>query len=208
MTRCSAWARWLIRLYILGCLLIFFGGLAALTGEMTYGYANPLITFGIIANPLTSALFTIAAIPVVAWVYYAHANLHEMGLRDLSYSPGWAAASFFIPFANLAVPFRAMRELYNRSEGEDAWQAEQSVGDVTSWWSCLIAAIFLQILLGTLLLIDGYTSAIIHTPPGANSGLALFSVFLLAGSGFYLQRNIVRITRAQQSHTAISQAFA
>ncbi len=58
-------------------------------------------------------------VPILMWVYRAHANLRESGMEELRHSPGWAVGSYFIPIANLFVPFSAMRALHNRSNGED-----------------------------------------------------------------------------------------
>lgn len=51
------------------------------------------------------------------WVYRARENLTAFGVgkRQLQYSSGWAVGSFFVPFVNLVVPYRAMKELWQKS---------------------------------------------------------------------------------------------
>ena len=54
------------------------------------------------------------------WLYRAYNNLRAFNpSRRLNYSPGWAVGSFFIPFANLVVPYRAVKELWQKSGPPD-----------------------------------------------------------------------------------------
>ena len=48
------------------------------------------------------------------WIYRANENLPAFGVSS-SYSSGWAVGSWFIPFASLVIPYRATRELWNKS---------------------------------------------------------------------------------------------
>jgi hypothetical protein len=150
----------------------------------------------------------LSALVVSLWIYRAHANLRTIGLDELHYSPGWAVGSFFVPLANLMVPFRAMRELYNRSFGEEAHFASTSVGDVTSWWSSFLVGALIQAFLVMIALIDALTPIFFTTPPIANGLLALFAVLLLGGSAFFLFRIIGAVTAAQNSVTGVGETFA
>src|SRR5262245_55917536 len=100
-------------------LLLFFelttaGGLVYIGGDI--GAYSPVVALALGAtNALVGLFLLIATVPVIGWIYRAHANLHEAGLDELRYSPGWSVGSFFVPLINLVIPFRAMRELHNRS---------------------------------------------------------------------------------------------
>ncbi len=48
------------------------------------------------------------------WIYRANENLPAFGVSS-SYSSGWAVGSWFIPFASLVIPYRATKELWNKS---------------------------------------------------------------------------------------------
>ncbi|MBC7933412.1 MAG: DUF4328 domain-containing protein [Rubrivivax sp.] len=52
------------------------------------------------------------------WLYRACKNLPALGNPKpvIDYSPAWAVGSFFVPFANLIIPFRAVRETWAKSD--------------------------------------------------------------------------------------------
>ncbi len=161
----------------------------------------------VLNNALLAGLFFISIFPVAIWVYRVNANLREAGLTELRYSPGWAVGSFFVPLANLVVPFMAMRRLHNRSFGEDPINADIPVADVTSWWSCHItAALVLTFTTGTFLF-NFIPGIWLTTPPAADTGLNIMGFALLAGSGWFLTRIIGAITAAQAQGLGAAAVF-
>src|SRR5918997_1098797 len=52
------------------------------------------------------------------WLHRASKNLAALGnpKSRIEYTPGWAVGWFFIPFANLVMPYRAVREVWVKSE--------------------------------------------------------------------------------------------
>lgn len=52
------------------------------------------------------------------WLYRCYHNLPAFGYqpREIKYSPGWAVGSFFVPFVSLVVPYRAVKELWRKSQ--------------------------------------------------------------------------------------------
>ncbi len=147
----------------------------------------------------------LGAVPVSLWAWRAHANLHEGGVSGLNFSPAWAVGSFYVPVANLWVPFQAMRELVNRSQGEPADFAASSVGDATSWWSCHIAAFLLSCVTTVIALVPLVSNAWWTTPPAATSFLGMLTLLLWIGSASYLLKIINRVT-ADQRHGVSSAA--
>src|SRR5262249_16052006 len=59
-------------------------------------------------------------------------------LRPIQYSPSWAVASFFIPFANLVIPYRAVKEVWQKSV--PSHEALPSEADPPAWFPlwCII----------------------------------------------------------------------
>lgn len=164
--------------------------------------------FAGLLSVLAMALFALAAIAILIWLYRARQNLVEAGLEELRYSPGWSVASFFVPIANLFVPFLTMRELYNRSHGEIPELAQSSVSSVASWWSCHVTGslvmLWLMVVAGIALVPGIYWT----TPPTANAVLSLFGGALMAGSAWFMAKIIGSITQAQKSMLHVSETFA
>jgi hypothetical protein len=96
-------------------------------------------------NRLTAAsvplgILTIATIVVwCVWQYRAQANLRPLGAANLRYSPGWAVGWWFIPFANFAMPYLTVRELWKASDpegGSVGWQMGKTTLLIPFWWAC------------------------------------------------------------------------
>lgn len=176
---------------------------------------NPVILMatGVLGLLLIPA-FLLSTVPVLIWIYRAHSNLRRGNLDGLQFVPGWVVASYFIPLVNLVIPFLAMRELYNRSMGEPAEFASISAGDVTSWWSCHVAAVFVYMIVSLTGAVDalrlmGLSLGFFFTTPfWANLVLTVVSMVLLAGSGYFLQKIISAITDAQHMGVNVEETFA
>lgn len=204
----SIWARSLLGIFIfVHMLFLAFAGFI-LWQELSTGFGIGYVLLAPSASAAGFLALVATAIPVLMWVHRAASNLIEGGASDLAHAPGWTVASYFIPVVNLFVPFRAMRELANRSNGEDAWQSNADVADVSAWWSCWIAGNLIQLWLTVSYLFNILTNLEIMVPPGVNSALAVFGIALLIGSAVFLWRIVAAVTKAQQSMTAVAQAFA
>jgi len=72
------------------------------------------------------------------WHYHAGQNLEILGREGLAYGPAGHIGWWFVPFANLIVPYRCMAELYRRSRPGD------EIGPVPSrmptWWGCWLGS--------------------------------------------------------------------
>ncbi len=145
---------------------------------------------------------------VPAWTYRAWKNLHRAQLSGLNYSAGWAAASYYVPIANLFIPFLAIRELYNRSMGEDEYQAKTSVGSVTGWWAFFWTGSFLTLFILMTVFFNMNGTVYIVTPPAMMITIALLGNVCFISSCVFLILTVRAITRAQHSFTGVAEAFA
>jgi hypothetical protein len=77
-----------------------------------------------------------AGIAWLLWQHRAHENLRALGVGGLSYSPGWAVGWWFIPIANLVLPYLVMLELWRASEpkGTPGWLRERIAALLPLWW--------------------------------------------------------------------------
>lgn len=120
------------------------GNIAAAEGIETYAF----IVVGV--SLLFSLAFILAAIAIPMWFYRAHDNLKILK-KKLSFTPGWAAGWFFVPFANLVYPAKVMKEIHNGTkvahDTKNRKLSQMSIsGIVTLWWATyIISGIFSRI---------------------------------------------------------------
>jgi hypothetical protein len=83
-------------------------------------------------------VFLACAVVVLIWLYRANANAHRLGARKLRFSPGWSIGSYFVPFVSYAVPFLAMRDLWNASVNPNG-AGGRGAGLLPVWWGFWLA---------------------------------------------------------------------
>jgi len=224
----SAVARGTIALFVLVQVLLIIANLALLYTELSAGGGSLMIweettgvrtvsaygrVFAFLLGGSVALLgffFLLGVIPIAFWIYRAHANLRAAGIGELAYSPGWSVGSFFVPLINFVIPFRAMRQLHNRSHGEAEWEGNSPVGDVTSWWSCHLAAMAVLAVATFVAALATIPNLYVVQPPGVNTGFFVFALILLTCSAAFLYRTISAVTRAQveMKHLNHEQVFA
>ncbi|MFV0538371.1 MAG: DUF4328 domain-containing protein [Dysgonomonas sp.] len=97
------------------------------------GYAYILVFLATIASIIT----------FIMWFRRAYYNLHQK-VTTLSYGDGWAAGAWFIPFVNLYLPFKIMKELYQKTEKylsfniEEPYKGNLKTNYVNLWWTLWI----------------------------------------------------------------------
>jgi hypothetical protein len=79
-----------------------------------------LLLFGLLMlgiGLIQLAVYLATIVTFLMWLYRSYENLPSFGVRknDSQYSSGWAVGSFFVPFVNLLVPYRAIKELWSKS---------------------------------------------------------------------------------------------
>lgn len=160
-----------------------------------------------IALLLNNLFYLPSIVAVLVWIVLAHGNLQRAGVDGLNYSPAWAAFSFFVPIANLFVPFRAMRELANRSAGEPFELADADVEDVFAWWGCWLGSIVVGLVLFYTALVELVPWLWMTTPFWANQVILILASLLMAGSAFFLVRTVKLITGNQMNGAVALSTF-
>jgi len=83
--------------------------------------------------------YLVAAFLGLKWIYRVSNNAHASGAQP-TIRPGWAIGWYFVPVANLWLPFRAMRETWQISTNPDAWRKEPAPVLLRWWWGFFIAS--------------------------------------------------------------------
>ena len=79
------------------------------------------------------ALFLATSVVFMFWVYRANTNCRGFGARGMKFTPGWAVAWFFVPFANLYKPYQCMKEIWDVSSDPVHWSHLKG-GALVGWW--------------------------------------------------------------------------
>ena len=110
---------------------------------------NPLGAVLVLLILLLSFLELIIYVTTVVffliWLYRAADNVRAFETwRRLKHSPGWAVGSFFIPFLNLVVPYRAVKEVWQQSgpPGDQYLSAANPPAFFPVWWTFWLLASF------------------------------------------------------------------
>lgn len=118
-----------------------FQALAAFGPKDPLTYWDELPTTGvqslvIAAGGLLSALgFVVSGILTLKWIY--RVNLNAVVLAPAKeVSPAWSVGWFFVPFASVYMPFKAMRETWQISQTPDGWRTVP-VPPLLRWWWAL-----------------------------------------------------------------------
>jgi acyl carrier protein len=81
--------------------------------------------------------YIISVITFILWFRRAYRNLHQM-TDNLSWSEGWAAGGWFVPFVNLYRPYQIMNEMYRKTKEiltkKKLVSSEKLQTDVLGWW--------------------------------------------------------------------------
>lgn len=86
---------------------------------------------GLVSIAVSLGLFIV----IGRWIYRAAWNARHLGARRLEHSPGWAVGWYFVPFANLVMPYRAMKETWLASHAPQDWQPDKGgAGPLPLWW--------------------------------------------------------------------------
>jgi uncharacterized membrane protein len=98
-------------------------------------------TRGMIVALLSIFLYAIGAVAVLTWIYSASRHAHLAGVLEMTVTPGWAVGWYFVPFANLFMPFRAMREIEEASAAAVSQKERGSAGEslMLGWWGSWLA---------------------------------------------------------------------
>jgi len=97
----------------------------------------------------TAGLLILAGVAVfvvlVVWTYRAARNLEALGRPSPTLGAGWAIGGWFIPFANLVLPFLVLRDVWKGGEpgvprGDPRWKQVPVGAPLIVWWSLWVAS--------------------------------------------------------------------
>ena len=104
---------------------------------------TPLIQF-VLAMIVPLLLLSIGTgIVWLMWTYRVYDNLRRVGSRQTAMTPGWAVGWWFVPIANLWMPYKIMREISARSEISNDYELlNGSPIGIVEWWALFVISNF------------------------------------------------------------------
>jgi hypothetical protein len=124
-----------------------------------------------------------SAIAVPMWVHRAYRNLPALGAPDVRSSPAWGAGAWFVPIANLFVPPRFIRELWERSGGGH----ELVPPTVALWWAAWVGSN----------LVAAFSARLVDSAPAASDLIGLVGDGAAVAGGLLFIQIIRHITSRQ-----------
>lgn len=79
------------------------------------------------------AVFAATVLVFAIWIYRVAQNARALGAAGFTITPGWAVGWYFLPIANLWMPYKAMSEIWRASRNPAGWQADRA-GEFLGWW--------------------------------------------------------------------------
>ena len=150
----------------------------------------PFLAIGIVA------LFWLAILMVALWIHRAAANARALS-SGMDVSPGWAVGWYFVPIANLFLPFRAMDQIWRISHDPEAWRRKPTPTIIRWWWTFWVASS----LLGAVISFTQRSGAMV-----VSYGAGVMSAACAVVAALMLRAIVIRIT-ALQSQRQQSEVF-
>jgi hypothetical protein len=104
---------------------------------------TPLTTTVGVLVSVATGLYLVTGVYWLLWTYRVYDNLRVVGSRETTMTPGWAVGWWFIPIANLWMPYRVMREINARSEISNEYELlNGSPIGIVEWWALFWLSVF------------------------------------------------------------------
>ncbi len=86
---------------------------------------------------MTLIVILLTIVFFIMWFRRAYYNLHQSGVRGLSFDEGWAAGCWFVPFLNLVRPYQIMREIWVETQRIIPGNTYIKGAGLVGWWWAL-----------------------------------------------------------------------
>ncbi len=164
-------------------------GTGLFDGESLDNYAEQVDLIVGLQALFCSAALVASLVINGAWIVNAARNAQELSPVPLSPSPGWCLGWFFIPIANLFMPYKGLTQTYRVTMGHLGYTSH--AGWILTWWWIWILSNFIAGY-SKRLFNDGSPEKYIH---GNQFSIAASVGFIICG--YFMIRYIQMITRAQ-----------
>ena len=167
-------------------------------GENPAGFIVLMLQFGL--GLLTVFIFIATVIVFCMWLYRCSENLRAFGYwrSQIGHSAGWAVGSFFVPIANLFVPYQATKEVWQKSRPSNSEMfslSDSPPGFFSAWWAFWLLSNFAS---------NAYFRMVTeHAPREATAIVGIISEVLSIGAVVFAIKVVKEITRLQEETSLV-----
>lgn len=79
-------------------------------------------------------VFVVSGFLILRWIHRANYNAHQLGAKEMEFTPGWSIGYYFIPILTLWKPYQAMKEIWKSSHNPSDWATEKVSPILGFWW--------------------------------------------------------------------------
>lgn len=90
----------------------------------------------------------VTAVFGLVWTFRVAWNVRHLGAKGFDSSPAMSVGWYFVPFANLVMPYRALRQVYSASLDPAGWDDGMRPIVASWWWLILLSGVLSKV--GTL----------------------------------------------------------
>jgi len=134
----------------------------------------------------------------LTWLYRARVNVRAFGARRLRFSRNWTVLGFLIPFANIVLPYRVIREVWQASDPSTTapfdWRVVRPGPLLSIWWALFVCYIWFELAAMIMTLSGSYSYERLQLTYGM-ALVADVAAALAAGLCYFV---VVRISDAQE----------
>ena len=91
-----------------------------------------------IVNGLFLIFLILSYFLIGRWFFVSSKINHLLGVEGLNISPRWSVGWYFIPFANLVMPYLSLKETFKASFNSKEWQNIKVPFDFPIWWATFL----------------------------------------------------------------------
>jgi len=191
----ASWAAWLLA--VSAGLLAATAIVAGATATGTAGVRDALTTPRAVLGSLDVLVSIAAAIAFLAWLSRVVDNVASAGLAATGVTPRWSIAWWFIPIANLGMPYEVVRSVLVGLAGRES---RRQPGLLVAWWFLFLAGLL-------VLYVAAGVAGLELAGPEITVGMAAIGSGLLAAAGVMAVVVIRSTERAAGAHPQARDAF-
>lgn len=84
--------------------------------------------------------FIVSGILILKWIYRANYNAHQLGAKEMRFTPGGSIGWYFMPILSLWKPYQAMKEIWKASHVPDDLHRAKVSLILPLWWSLFLVS--------------------------------------------------------------------